>query len=195
MTFEQEFKPILDREKHKNDFDKHFPEIESLLKDIVNYGSNLIVRCFQSSNRNLEDVIIIGTLLKQVVAMVDASELLISNAALYSSNLQARALLEASLYIDWIIKSDTEIRTKYYYVSNLREDRLWAQRAAGASPDQVTFDQLIKDMGLRLEVEPDEMKKEAERKIIEIDKILSQPAFNDINIKIQNHNDQTFRTF
>jgi hypothetical protein len=128
MVLEPEFKTIIDREKHKRDFDEHFTEVETLLRDIANYGSNLIPRCFVSSKRKLEDAIIIGTLLKQVVAMVDAAELLISNAALYSSHLQARAGFEASLFIDWIIKNDTEKKAKYFYVSNLRGDKLWAQR-------------------------------------------------------------------
>ncbi len=190
MALEPELKPILDREKHKRDFDKHFSEVEILLKDITNYGSNLIPRCFASSKRNLEDAIIIGTLLKQVVAMVDAAEVLISNSALYSSHLQARAGFEASLYIDWILKSDTEKKAKYFYVSNLREDKLWALRVMGTSPDQAKFDQIIDEMDLQLEEDTDEIKKEAERQIAEIDRILSSPAFNDINIHIQNYKDQ-----
>jgi hypothetical protein len=190
VAFEPEFKPILDRGKHKHDFDEHFLEVESLLKDITNYGSNLIPRCFASSKRNLEDTIIIGTLLKQVVAMVDAAEILISNAALYSSHLQARAGFEASLYIDWILKSDTEKKAKYFYVSNLREDKLWAQRMAGTSPDQAKFEPIIEEMGFHLVEDADEMSKKAKKQIAEIDEILSGTSFKDINIHVQHYKDQ-----
>lgn len=190
MGLEPEFKPILNREKHKRDFDKHFSEVGILLKDITNYGSNLIPRCFSSSKRNLEDTIIIGTLLKQVVAMVDAADLLISNSALHSSHLQARAAFEASLYIEWIIKSDTEKKANYFYVSNLREDKLWALRVTGKSPDQKKFEQIFEEVGLQLEEEVHVMKKEAEKQNTEIDQILSAPPFKDINIHIQNYKDQ-----
>jgi hypothetical protein len=190
MGLEPEFKPILDRGKHKCDFDKHFSEVEILLKDITNYGSNLIPRCFASSKRNLEDTIIIGTLLKQVVAMVDAAEILISNAALYSSHLQARSGFEASLYIDWILKSDTEKKAKYYYVSNLRQDKLWAHRMAGTSQDQAKFEPIIEEIGFNLLENADEMKKKAEEQISKIDKILSESSFKDINIDIEHYKDQ-----
>ena len=186
MVIEPEFKPILDRKKHKHDFDEHFAEQEGLLKDITNYGSNLIVRCFGTSNRQLEDTIVIGTLLKQVVAMVDGAEILISNVALYSSNLQARAGFEASLYIDWILKNDTEIKAKYYYISNLRKERLWALRMTGTSHDQVKFDQMMRDINSQLEITGD-IKDEAQKQIDEIDQFLSRPSFSDINNEIINY--------
>ena len=190
MALEPEFKPILDREKHKRDFDEHFSEVESLLKDITNYGSNLIIRCFASSDRDLKDSIIIGTFLKQVVAMIDAAEILISNAALYSSHLQLRAGFEASLFIDWILKDDTHKKARYFYVSNLRENKLWAMRTTGASPHQVQFDQIAQEINLQLEGNIDEIKTEAERQIAEIDRVLSGPSFCDINNHIQKYKDK-----
>jgi hypothetical protein len=190
MALEPEFKPILDREKHKHDFDEHLPNIEKLLKDIVNYGSNLIPRCFTSSNRDLKDSIIIGTFLKQVVAMIDSAEILISNAAIYSSNLQLRAVFEASIYIDWILKSDTDKKAKYFYVSNLREFKFWALRAKGESPDQVQFDQITREINLQLDGDIDKIKAEAERQIVEIDRVLSRPSFCDINAHIQKYKDK-----
>ena len=84
----------------------------------------MIPRCFGTCERKIEDAIIIGALLRQVITMVDAAEVLISNAAVYPSQLQARAGFEASAYIDWIIKEDTEKRAKYFYVANLRKDKL-----------------------------------------------------------------------
>jgi hypothetical protein len=190
MAFESEYTPILDRKKHKQDFDDHFIYIEKLLKDIVNYGSNLIPRCFTTSERKLEDAVIIGVLLRQVITMVDAAEILISNAAIYSSQLQARAGFEASIYIDWILKSDTEKKAKYYYVANLRKDRLWAYRTIGESPDQSQFDEMAGELSSELLKKADEMKAEAKRQIEKIDRVLSGASFLDVNNDLQNYKDQ-----
>jgi len=185
MTTESEYEAILDRKKHKQDFDEHFADVKKLLQDIVNYGSNLMPRCFVSSERKLEDAIIIGVLLRQVVAMVDAAEVLISNAAVYSSQLQARAGFEASIYIEWILKRDTEKKAKYFYVSNLRKDKLWAQRTTGESPDQSQFDEMAQELSSQFIEKTDEMKEEAKNQIEEIDQLLASTIYNDINNEFQ----------
>ncbi len=58
----------------------------------------------------MKDIIVLGTLTRQVVAMLDGLELLLANGAVYVAGLQSRALFEASVYIDWILKDDTERR-------------------------------------------------------------------------------------
>lgn len=107
---ESEFKGLLDREKHKKDVKKYFSAHIDVLVDMVNYGSWLIPRAYDSSQKKLEDAIIIGVLLKQVVTMIDSVEVLTSNATIYPAFLQSRAAFEASLFIDWIIKENSEKR-------------------------------------------------------------------------------------
>ncbi len=181
MTIENEYSAIIDRKKNIRDFNKNFSDIRGLLKDIVNYGSNLIPRCFVTSERKLEDAIIIGAFLRQVVAMVDAAEILISNAAVYSAQLQARAAFEASVYLDWTLKEDTAKRAKYFYVANLRKDKLWAQRVIGESPDQTDFDEMTRELSEDLLNKTEDIKKEANKQIEDIDRILSGSAFAEIN--------------
>ncbi len=41
------------------------------LQDLANYGSNLIPRCYASSKRTLADTVLIASLLKHVVCMLD----------------------------------------------------------------------------------------------------------------------------
>ena len=94
---ETEFKPILDRHKHEGDAKQYFSKHIDLLVDLANYGSNLIPRVYDSSNKKLEDIVVIGVLLKQVVSMIDAVEILVSNGAVGPANLQARAAFESSL--------------------------------------------------------------------------------------------------
>jgi hypothetical protein len=46
---------------------------------------------------------LIGTLLRQVVAMIDAVEILMCRSAVHAASLQLRALFEASVYIEWML--------------------------------------------------------------------------------------------
>lgn len=100
-----------------------------MLRDVVVYGSILVPNAFAASPRQMEDIMVVGVLLHQVVTMVDAFEVLLPQAALRASHLQARACLEASWYVDWILKQKSEERAKYYYVSCLRQQREFALSA------------------------------------------------------------------
>ena len=75
---EKEFKSIIDRERHEKDAKQYLSKNINFLTDLVNYGSNLIPRAYDSSNKRLEDIIVIAVLLKQVISMIDAIEVLIS---------------------------------------------------------------------------------------------------------------------
>lgn len=178
---EKEFKLILDRESHKRRAKEIYSNQIDLLVDLANYGSNLIPRAYDSSNKHLEDIIIIGVLLKQVVSMVDAIEILVSNGAIQTAHLQARTLFEASLYIDWILKEESEKRARYYYVSNLRNQRLWALRFITGTREKESFLQVTSDLGKYLNLEDANLEKEARKQLSEIERVLGQSSFNEIN--------------
>ncbi len=179
---EKEFKRILDREKHESDVKQHFPKHIDLLIDLANYGSNLIPQSYDSSNKKLEDIIIIIVLLKQVVLMIDAVEILISKGAVVAAYLQARAAYEASLYIDWILKGEIEKKVKYYYVSNLRNQRLWALRLTRGTREWETFSETIADLEDYINnIDFETIGKEAEKELSKIDKVLSKDSWIEIN--------------
>jgi hypothetical protein len=163
--------------------------VKALLVDLVNYGSNLIPRCFISSSRGLQDAIIIGVLLRQVVAMIDASEVLVSNAAVYASHAPARVLFETSIFIEWILRGDTEEKARYFYVANLRRDRVWALRAIGKAPapDQSEFEEGMKEFSDSFIEESKKFRVEAEKQLIDIDRILSQDVFKPVNEHFEKH--------
>lgn len=119
---------ILDRELAAADM-KHFTAQLAALEDLADYGSGLVLRAFRSSERKLEDVVIILSLLKQAVAMVDAAHVLLSQGAVYAAGLPTRSLLEASLSLEWTLKQDTTNRAKAYFVANVRREKLFAARA------------------------------------------------------------------
>ncbi len=130
---------ILDRDKPVRDVNEHFaPQLE-VLRDVVNYGSNLIVRCYESSSKGLAEAVAIGALLKQAVAMIDGVEIHVSNAAVLASHTPLRALYEAHLYLLWILANDTDKRAHHYYVWNLRQQRLWAKRTLRGTNEHKDF--------------------------------------------------------
>ncbi len=55
---ESEYKSILDRERAVADVKTHLHRWIGLIHDVTSYGSNLIPRCFTSSERKLKDVIL-----------------------------------------------------------------------------------------------------------------------------------------
>lgn len=182
---DKEYQALIDRSTSTSHVQDNFSGILSVLRDVVNYGSNLIPRCFVSSSRRLEDAIILGVLVRQIVAMFDAIEILISNAAVYPCYLQMRAIFEASLYLEWILKNDTENRAKYYYVANVRRERSWAQRTQSGSPENLSFEKIMEPLG---DVVPDTTKRlaaEGQKYLLEIDRILSQSSFVTIDKDIE----------
>jgi hypothetical protein len=130
---------ILDRETPARQVAEHFSKTVWLLQDLVNYGSNLIPRCFESSNKTAIDVVILVALAKQAVTHLDGFEIHVSHGAILASHLSARALLEASLYVSWVLQSDTERRARQYYVWNLRQNRAWGRRLVPGTTEHAAF--------------------------------------------------------
>ena len=155
----------------------------NLLRDLANYGSNLIPRAFTSSGKELGDAILIGTLLRQVVAMVDAIEILLCRSAVHAATLQLRAMFEASVYIDWILAGERENKAAHYYVYNLLRLRLWAMRVQPGTQESVSFKKIMDQAGLPVN---DTLGKEGKKQVQEIDRILSQARFASIRDEFRN---------
>jgi hypothetical protein len=188
---ESEFKPILDRDKHEGDVKQYFSKHIDLLVDLANYGSNLIPRVYDSSDKKLEDIVIIGVLLKQVVSMIDAVEILVSKGAVGPANLQARAAFESSLYIDWILMSESEKKAKYYYVSNLRNQRLWALRLKSGTAESEVFSKTFQYLEKHLNtIGLENIEKQAEEGLGKIDSLLTRNGWKEINLEFDRRKDR-----
>lgn len=185
MAQETPHKALLDRRQPVSDVDEHFRDAVNLLRDITNYGTNLIIRCFATGDRKLEDAVILGALLRQAVAMFDALEILVANAAVHPSQLQQRAIFEASLYIDFMLRDDTEAKAKSYYVANLREQRAWACKAQPGSPENTAFAKTTDAFGLSDFASNDDIRDQAAGQIEEIDRILAQEELAQANAALQ----------
>ena len=179
-----EDKPLLDTEQPTAEIKKQLRPWICMMRDVTNYGSKLIPRCIASCDRKLEDAVLVAVLLRQCVAMLDTVEVLLSSGAVHASNQQMRALFEASVYIDWILASDSEKKANYYYVHNLRRKRLWASRTQTGAPEWQEFQSVAKDAGAKTD---DKTRKSAKEQIQEVDRILSRPKFAVINKYFDQH--------
>lgn len=133
---------------------------------------------------------VIGALLRQVVAMVDAIEILLCKSAIHAATLQLRALFEASIYIDWILAADGENKSAYYYVHNLLRRRLWAMRVQTGTPESMSFSEVMKKDGLPLD---NTLANEGKRLVKEIDRVLLQPRFLTVRTALQEWKKQNSR--
>jgi hypothetical protein len=146
----------------------------NLLRDLANYGSHLIPRAFSSSGKTLGDAVVIGILLRQLVAMIDAIEILLCRSAVHAATLQLRAMFEASVYIDWMLAGDRENKAAYYYVHNLLRNRLWAMRMQSGTPESSSFKGIMNKASLPVD---ETLGDEGKSQVQEIDRVLSQPRF------------------
>ena len=178
---EPEYRGLLDREQSVSDVRDHYQSQIELFHDLTNYGSNLIPRAFNSGPRAMTEVIVIGVLLKQVVSMSDAFEVLIDAAAVYPAFLQARTAYEASLYIDWILSTESERRAKAYYVSNLRNERLWALRGLEGTPEERAFTPILEEIGMDIATSNPNLAEEAAMHLDEVNRVLSQDGLVELD--------------
>lgn len=181
---ESAFTALLDRDKVAADIKEHLSPWTALVNDMTNYGTNLIPRCFTSSDRDLKDLVVLAILLRQSVAMIDGIDILLSSGAVHVTHLQMRALFEASVYIDWILLGDAERKAAYYYVHNLRRKRLWAWRTQPGSTQSQDFAAMMNKAGVPIS---DGLIDSAKEQIREIDRVLSQPKFAVISKDIETH--------
>jgi hypothetical protein len=182
---EKPYEPLLHRELHAHDAKQHYARQFALLRDVVNYGTNLVPSCFASSSRSLGDVLVTAVLLKQVVLMLDAFEVLVREGCVEASILQARSLFEASLYAEWMLTSDLEKKALYYYVANVRKERQWARRGVIDDPEQDVFFRNLGEFAEAMEPTRLKLAEFAPERLREIDEFLEKEPYAAINAEFE----------
>lgn len=173
---EQPNDSILNRDEAAGNAQLHYRKQLDLLVDLSNYGSNLVLRAFNSSQRQMADIVLCGVLLKQVVAMLDATEVMLTAGCGNAAHLPARTAFEASVYIDWILVGDSELKAKRYAVSNYRDQRDWARRATPGSPEAEQLNALLEPYQIDVHAKHPELAASAAATLAEADRVLGQPS-------------------
>lgn len=179
--FESPHPTILNREEPTAVAEQHFCKQIELLRDITNYGSNLIVRAFHFSPKKMSETVVCGVLLKQIVAMVDAVEVLLASGCGHASFLPARTAFEASIYLDWILLADSERRATRYIVANFRDERLWAARVIPGTEEEAIFSRISNTLGFDVHANRPTLASDASTHLAEVNRILLQPDLQHID--------------
>lgn len=178
-------KKLLQRDLISTSIKKEYSVQLNLLRELVDYGTHLVLRSYNSSNKDLVAGIVIGTLLKQSIVMVDGIEILSSNGQVASTQIQIRVLHEVSLFIDWVLKEDPENKVKYYYISNLRKEKEVCLKSMNGTVERKKMDELTKKLDRFQKVITNEISEYAKNLKDEIDQVLNQDQLKSINKKFE----------
>jgi hypothetical protein len=170
---------LLDRDA-ATDMAKHFQDAIDLLKELVNYGTNLVVRAFHSSKRDLIAICVLFVQLRQFLTHLDGISTLIREGNCGTADLQLRSLLEGSHLIEWALNKDTEIKIQHLYVANLRRRREWDNSVIAGTPEFTKHYDVTSELKISAE-DLSELKEEVRR----IDSILGKSPFDAIDKKFE----------
>jgi hypothetical protein len=184
---EQPHKTLMDRDQPPKVMAERYGAQLHLLTQMTNYASNLIPRAFQTSEKKLRDMIVCFTFLKQIAAMLDAIDVLARAGAITAAFVPARVAFEAALYLEWMLVADGEKKASYYYVANVRAERLWGKRVITGSPEASAFIEDMKQLGVDLYSNRSELETEALKLVAEADAILAQPELSAANADFEKY--------
>jgi hypothetical protein len=171
---------LLDRDLYAVLIKENFSETTDLLEELVNYGSNLIPRCFESSEKKLHDTVIILNFLKQTVALLDSIHILASRGSTAPCFLCLRSLFEISTYLEWIFEKDTEKRGSLYFVWDLRRKLRWTLSIKPGTREHEAHKQHMSDAGVAA-IPPGVDAKLVDAQIAQLNAKLSVPECASIN--------------
>jgi hypothetical protein len=180
-TMTNSFLPILDREYGTKNAVK-FKAKHELLKEVLDYGTMLVPRAFDSGPKDIKAICLLFVQLRQFLVHLDAVGILSAQGASASLELQLRSMLELLFTIEWILKADTQEKVDHLYVANLRSRRRWQAIGITGSPE--ANDNAKTAARLKAELPP-EAEAEFKREVASIDSALATPPYDSINAKFE----------
>jgi len=174
--------PVLHNRKEAAEFvAQHYTPQLNLLTEMVNYASNLIPRAFNSSGKQMRDLMVCFGFLKQFASMLDAAEVLLRAGAVHASFVPARVAFEASIYLEWLLVSDGEKKANYYYVGDIRKERVWGLRAQKATLESSDFLKEIGKIGIDIATNQPGLSADGVKHVANVERILARPEYVGIN--------------
>jgi hypothetical protein len=160
----------------------NFQDAIDLVNELINYGTNLVVRAFASSDRGLKAICVLFVQLRQFLTHLDGISMLLAAGNCGTADLQLRSLLEGAHLMEWTLAKDTEAKIQYLYVGNLRRRREWDKSVISGTPEFAKHF----DVTAGLQIAPEDLK-EVTAEGAKIDELLGKPPFEAINAKFTPH--------
>jgi Family of unknown function (DUF5677) len=153
-----------------------------LLTQLTNYGSNLGIRAFNTSDRTMRDLIVCHVLLKQFTRMLDATDILMRAGAAAAARVPVRVAFEAAMFAEWMLVADGERKAACYVVGNLRATRLWTKRAIADAPERQTFLQHLGPLGGDIRASMEDLPQAAAHEQLQrLEAMLTGPRYLEVN--------------
>ncbi|HEU6453191.1 MAG TPA: DUF5677 domain-containing protein [Gemmatimonadaceae bacterium] len=164
---------------------KHFAPWLDVGREIVQFGADLLLRAFKTSERKVVDLVILGTLFRQLLIEADACLLCLENGAVQAAMLHARAEFEASLALEWTLTNGKDRWATQYYVSSLRQNRSWVRRSIPGTQEATMYAAAWSTMGAS---SPPSIRDPADaaQQVAEVDNLLALPAYKSVNDDFDN---------
>lgn len=180
---------VLDPAFAKAETERAFGPQIKIAREIVGESVALFQRAFSSSKRDLSDLVVIGVLYRQVVAMFDSAVLNLENGACYAALVPIRAMWEAGLSIEWMLKRGKDQYARQFYVAFVRSQRSWASNLIPGSPEHAALQEARRLSGKQPATDPPAEKVASARETVSgADEILASDKNRDINAKFENLN-------
>jgi len=168
---------ILDREMVIKQVSENFKDQIDLLEDLVNYGTNLLIRALPTQNVEFEDSVVLAVLFKHAITLLDSVHILVTNGAVLSAHIPARCLFEIMLYIEWILKADTIVRSKRYlvdyYLQHLREAKYFQNRFT----NDIDFANSFKSASKKISIDFDKLEEITSESISNLESVINSDDF------------------
>lgn len=176
---------ILNRDESLAHVREHLSDSVAFLIDLVNYGTNLIIRCLGNEAEDVVKLVVCGGMLKHVVSMLDAAVVLLENGHGTTGMLPARSAFEASLYVEFILKKDSQRRARLYLVGEYRRRRDFALSILDTSNNPGSFNAKFASIGFDTRSIEPEAKTFAQQEITQITAHLKMPPLDSIDAQFQ----------
>jgi hypothetical protein len=159
-----------------------FEDAIDLTNELVNYGTNLVVRAFASGDRDLKAICLLFVQLRQFVMHLDGIAILLKAGNCGTADLQLRSLLETAHTMEWILSGDVDEKINHLYVANLRRRRQWDRVAIPGTPEAMRHSMAASQVNLS-----SQQRQEIADEVTRIDALLAKSPFDVINAKFEPH--------
>lgn len=134
---------VLDASQAAADVQQYFGASLDVLRELIEFATNLELRIHSMGVGDTDRVVAVGVLYHRAIALLDASEILLRAGQVYGTRLQARALLEASWNLEWMLRADTHQRARQLYVLDLRKRVAGLERSIPGHASYEKLKQLV----------------------------------------------------
>ncbi len=167
-------KNILDTESCKETVKPLIDLASTVLREAVNYSSNLYERCRNSSKADNEESFPILALCLHIIQMIDSVEILLSNCCVEPANILIRSTFEAKLGLDYMSDTMTRTRGLAWIVRNILDRIEYGERHTKSTNKGREFYQTLEKEGLG------SMPEVPEDFILKLKESLKKPIYSDI---------------